>query len=605
MVKKVRYYSLDFDGCLSNEAFFDALARIEIDDSGKKKPWTEYASESQVNLALIEANLQFLESIKSTHTDEIADEFVIVGSNRQNLLIDWGNGSKSHSPTGSVFPRLKSIAQFLGAKLDKFLIGDIEAGKPFGTGFDQVSNSSRLNANGSYKNSHINQIETDPINSKLVDDATKVSTLFAQMQKVSMEHPEQEIDFNFYDDRRDIIEGLISFFGQHPELIPINVVFSLNGYSGPRTESTQRSRNETVYDFGPAQRVASIQGNGAIPKTILEWSSFYKTMKDILIAERTEQGVDYLSHINVAKDFTPQKLFYKYTKDGVPLEKVPKLAQDFIASEHLHHLIQGLNTGDEGYFKQFFKLSHVVQERVQIRLHELNMDFSKPLLETIHKESHFRILLEQMDKIQKDPGSVRHQFQREIIKELSKRPDKLEEIRFRYDKPNKHIMDILSEAAAYAFLAKYDAIEDKTLEKDRVDQLVQEYFTLSEDEKHQVIVKAHTVGYQQLRERIHNQDNANACVMKLDAWQNKVVSFDQRRFEGMVKFLLDNPKVESMVRDHFQGMGAGKSKELFVEIDKLKNGADKQPQFKEIIKDQRSANSPDSLEREDATPYRK
>lgn len=67
-----------------------------------------------------------------------------------------------------------------------------------------------------------------------MDDESKVSLLFAQMQLASMQNPNDDIVFNFYDDRQDIVEGLQKFYTEHPELIPKNVTLNLVGYTGPK-----------------------------------------------------------------------------------------------------------------------------------------------------------------------------------------------------------------------------------------------------------------------------------------------------------------------------------------------------------------------------------
>jgi hypothetical protein len=322
MTKKIRYYSFDFDGCLSNEIYASAL------ETTSPEPWdTDVTSgPQQIDQAIINANKGILEQILSTRED--SEDHVMIGSNRQDLMSDWGNGSAINAISpGSEIPRFKAIASHLSAQLDKFLLPDLEEGGGLGSEFDKIAGNKYLNPNGSYKpNLKWGDLVKEEGASTFVDDSTKVSLLFAQMQKASMDHPNDEIEFNFHDDLIGIVEGLQGFFKRYPELIPKNVVLNLQGYSGPKPAGEENEqRSGKTYPYGPAKGIDSIKGTGSIPKSEQDWVDFYKHMKAVVISEASK--VSPPTPLNL---YNPDKLLVKYSSESIPLNKTPKLAQEHI-----------------------------------------------------------------------------------------------------------------------------------------------------------------------------------------------------------------------------------------------------------------------------------
>ncbi|WP_193786666.1 hypothetical protein, partial [Legionella gratiana] len=232
---KVVYHSLDFDGCYSNEASSFNLGRN----------WITERTLEESNKAYLEANREFLDSLKTE------DKTVLfIGSNRQTPYIDLNNGTGTDYPPGSVYPRMEAIAKELGEKatFNPFLLPDLEsdvvvAGETLG----KFKEKEYLNENGSYKE----EISSTKFNEdgflELIDDESKVSLALAQMHYAAMENPDDIIEFNFYDDRKDIVESMELFFKEHPELIPKNVILNLRGYSGPQL--TQEQANENLLNF--------------------------------------------------------------------------------------------------------------------------------------------------------------------------------------------------------------------------------------------------------------------------------------------------------------------------------------------------------------------
>lgn len=234
LLDKVVYHSLDFDGCYSNEASSFNLGRN----------WITERTLEESNKAYLEANREFLDSLKTK------DKTVLfIGSNRQAPDIDFKNGTGTDYPPGSVYPRMAAIAKELGpnATFNPFLLPDLEsdvfvAGKTL----EKFNEKGYLNENGSYKEEIRSTFKEDGF-LELIDDESKVSLALAQMHYAAMENPDDIIEFNFYDDRKDIVESMEHFFKEHPELIPKNVILNLRGYSGPQL--TQEQANENLLHF--------------------------------------------------------------------------------------------------------------------------------------------------------------------------------------------------------------------------------------------------------------------------------------------------------------------------------------------------------------------
>ncbi|KTD45534.1 Dot/Icm T4SS effector [Legionella rubrilucens] len=230
---KVVYHSLDFDGCFSNEASSHALG----------KQWTASKSNQETNQAYLAANAAILTTFAK------GDETILlVGSNRQNPHIDFKNGTGTEYPPGSVFPRMEAFADQVGGTFNPFLLTDLETAKPdIGSTYRRFKEKDYLQENGSYKDKvDPRQLESDGF-SLQKDDESKVSLLYAQMQLAAMNHPHDVIEFNFYDDRKDIAEPLFTFFQKNPELIPKNVTLNVIGYSGPALTREQVQESLTHF----------------------------------------------------------------------------------------------------------------------------------------------------------------------------------------------------------------------------------------------------------------------------------------------------------------------------------------------------------------------
>ncbi|MCX7117687.1 MAG: hypothetical protein NTW94_07280 [Legionellales bacterium] len=224
---KRRVLSVDFDGCLFHMRYIQAKG---------------------VNKDVVRQNMVFLAGIISGNAayDAIV---TMVGSGRQSKLHD-DNGFDFR---GSCFLALGLITNYLKVKkgqtvsMDGFILADIYGNLPPGTSFKNATE------------------RTIPYSehAKWVFDITKVTILYAQMHKQAMDHPSDDIDFDFFDDRIDILDALKDFFSTHHELIPKNVKLQTHLYSG-----------------GPVTPMISINGSGCID---VNYANTVKQMANIAL----------------------------------------------------------------------------------------------------------------------------------------------------------------------------------------------------------------------------------------------------------------------------------------------------------------------------------
>lgn len=226
----IRVLSFDFDGCLFNNHY---LTSQEKD--------------------VLNSNAAFLDKIKQENLT-FTKAYTFIGSNRQSRYIDSINSKKTSS--GSCFPAIEKVSNFLGTTLDPFILADIYGDAPDGTSFAQAINND-------YKGAH---------NTWMFDES-KVTPLYAQIHKIANANPSEEIIFDFYDDKgnsiikKQMLDKLDDFFNKTPNLIPANVTLRLNHYAGE-----------------DLTKIATIKGTGFIDV------NYRKTVKDLAQQAVTESN---------------------------------------------------------------------------------------------------------------------------------------------------------------------------------------------------------------------------------------------------------------------------------------------------------------------------
>lgn len=212
MVKKIKVASIDYDGCLSHQGYQQALE----DNPDKPKP-----------AVLIESNLVMMGYLRSKGIDAL-----MIGSNRQDIETDFMNSKKANfakgndDELGSGFTMLEEISTEIGARFSPFVLADLYADKEEGYSYKRALELQEGHPH-EYPNLKKKDYDGEP---KWVFDEQKVSIVYAQIQKLSLENPDDEIEFNFIDDREDILNAVENFFEKHPEMIPGNVTLKTQRY---------------------------------------------------------------------------------------------------------------------------------------------------------------------------------------------------------------------------------------------------------------------------------------------------------------------------------------------------------------------------------------
>ena len=199
---KVRGISVDLDGC------FMGLS---------------YINNPQHDV--IEANKELLDQIRQSNSN-YKSTYVFVGSNRQSISDDKSNAHSTQN--GSGYPRVLRIGNYLEAPVDKLLLTDVYNNLPDGETFDQA-----LIFLDAQHHNYDREQYTGITFLEWLHDKSKLTILYAQIHKLTTENRGDDIEFYFYDDRKDILNNLHQFFLTHPNLLPNNTALYLIRYSGP------------------------------------------------------------------------------------------------------------------------------------------------------------------------------------------------------------------------------------------------------------------------------------------------------------------------------------------------------------------------------------
>lgn len=261
----IRVLSFDFDGCLFHSNYCDS----------KEKN-------------VVNSNKVFLNRIKKENK-KFTKTYTLVGSNRQSFYVDRANSDNK----GSCFHAVKKVSDFLGTTLDTFLLSDIFGNLPEGTSYARVTDKD-------YTGEH----------SDWLFDDTKVTIMYAQMHKIAKENPNEEIIFDFYDDRGngaraivDILEKLQDFYNTHSDLIPTNVTLRLHQYAGMNVTPVASIKGTGFIDENYRQTVQDLsqqavtQYNDGIRNPIY----VYKNAKPELLQNRKAFLVDIIVNDSVAQ----------------------------------------------------------------------------------------------------------------------------------------------------------------------------------------------------------------------------------------------------------------------------------------------------------------
>jgi len=187
---------------------------------------------------LIETNDAFITQLAKEANQYDYDESVfMVGSNRQSKRTDDYNSKD----TESCFPALQSLCAETNKRagnrtqfrVDPYLLADTYGNRPIGENFTNAINNSK-----DYPFSH------------WLFDESKLTILYAQMHKIAAENPNDDITFDFYDDRDfDILMNLYLFFNNNRDLLPGNVKLRLHHYAGKGIRDFKEIKGEGSIDY--------------------------------------------------------------------------------------------------------------------------------------------------------------------------------------------------------------------------------------------------------------------------------------------------------------------------------------------------------------------
>ncbi|OGT45025.1 MAG: hypothetical protein A3E83_05945 [Gammaproteobacteria bacterium RIFCSPHIGHO2_12_FULL_41_20] len=197
--QRINVRSVDFDGCIFNE---------------------DYCRNPQDSKRLLAYNETFLKTVsQEIRGNHYNDVIWMVGSSRQDKGTDMLNALHNK---GSCFPALNRLCAEMQhrvpqtpCRVDRYLLADAYGNQPPGENFTRALGNA-----------------SDYPFSEWLFDETKFSILYAQIHKIASENPDADVDYDFYDDREDILTSLQAIFTKHPDLIPHNVKLRLHHYDG-------------------------------------------------------------------------------------------------------------------------------------------------------------------------------------------------------------------------------------------------------------------------------------------------------------------------------------------------------------------------------------
>lgn len=255
--------SFDYDGCLANIKYEEQLSSRQDD--------------------IIKANEAFFSEIASNPLEMITKTYTLNGSSRQSMSLDSFNQSANNN--GSCFDAIIKVNQHLNAIFLPLLLADVDGGLPIGTSFENAMKSKHSAIDGE-KNQVI-------VHAEHLYDESKVRLLYVQMHYIASLNPHDEIIFEFYDDRVDILNDLVEFYSKDEGrlLIPCNVTLKLNCYDGETT---------TVSNL-LCQHMASIAGRGVLDKHYAETSQTMVFLAAAIQKVSVEHLIAGYDAVNVAK----------------------------------------------------------------------------------------------------------------------------------------------------------------------------------------------------------------------------------------------------------------------------------------------------------------
>ncbi|STY31611.1 Dot/Icm secretion system substrate [Legionella wadsworthii] len=309
---KIKVASIDFDGCLSHQSYQESLKQNPEADRGQK---------------LIEHNQLLMDRLAGF-------DKIMVGSNRQDVRGDVQESMKSNfalnsiDHTGSCFSTFHSMSEHLESTFDTFLLGDLYTQKPPGFTIQEA-----MKLQKDHKYSDDQKANNVAHISSWAFDHKKVSVVYAQIQKLSLENPNDEIEYNFVDDRTDILHEIEQFFKENPDLIPGNVkIKTVRYYNGNPDRHSVDSQMQVVERETIESNDKTTKANPFYAQTLRSWATDCKDETGELRPDEKE-NYKHLAKVHTSTQEAMQKLHHDFQGVLTLTKTSSKAANELIRSD--------------------------------------------------------------------------------------------------------------------------------------------------------------------------------------------------------------------------------------------------------------------------------
>lgn len=249
-----RAISLDIDGCIFNASFIERAALIQGPNPSYKACKNKNYEDAVSLNPLLWMGL-------TMEVHEYAEWTLFDGSHRQSEYLDYINVVRSNKNgerflVGSCFPVFPLITNYLrqtyqlSVRWDNLLLDDIYEARSDGSSYQKALDKLQ------------NERGDDPARPEMPIDESKVSLLYAQMHKFAADNPGEQLVFDFYDDREDILNWLSGFYSAFPSKIPAKLTLRLYHYEGkqmPKMKAEINSRSLSDRDDTFRETVISLR----------------------------------------------------------------------------------------------------------------------------------------------------------------------------------------------------------------------------------------------------------------------------------------------------------------------------------------------------------
>ncbi|EKD28306.1 MAG: hypothetical protein ACD_79C00346G0002 [uncultured bacterium] len=374
--KKIVIKGNDYDGCLGWLAILLNTDFIKTYELHKElvNEIGQYPANAKISALFLE---KFLE--KSDYGKKIATQakhlgiekiILISSSNRQDIKTDVFNrihNRESHGghDNGSAFLFLSTFASFLKKRLgdkiekDQRTLSDIWKGKNFGCEYEQVKefcecyDIKKFNQDDKNLNNFLEDFKKidEEKNKDSFFNHSKIPLLYAQMHSFAKEHKDNDILFEFYDDRKDICLALYYAFSKFPELLPENVDFKIYRYSpAPNINGNEKIIKGSVLKNAYGTPLSEdgyhiIKGDGKIDKNYQEnVKKLHAIYQDFSLLTGTDIGKDILELETIG--FVLRKFKKEHRKD---LQESALIANSLLSNSPSNKLPHESSEQDKSY----------------------------------------------------------------------------------------------------------------------------------------------------------------------------------------------------------------------------------------------------------------